>query len=161
MLRHLRKNVRLFSTKFSFGASSALITNMGLIMGLNSSANAKPAIITSILVIALADNISDSFGIHVFQESERLSRREVWFSTATNFTTRFIVSLVFVLFMMFLPIGAAICSSIIYGLLLLSLMSYIIGRDEDENPMYAVFEHLAIALAVIMLSEVVGKLIVR
>ncbi len=151
----------MYETKFSFGAASALITNMGLIMGLLATVNARVNIIASVLVIALADNISDSFGIHVYQESERLSRKEVWFSTGTNFLTRFLVSMVFVGFVYFLPINIAVICSLIYGLLLLSFISYIIGRDEDENPLYAVFEHLAIALFVILLSEFVGRMIVH
>lgn len=157
MLKHIRKQARLFQTKFSFGASSALITNLGLAMGLDSGPNARFTIITSILVIALADNIADSFGIHVFQESECVERREVWLSTATNFLTRIMVSAVFVLFFLTLSLNIAVICSIVYGLSLLTFMSYIIARDEEINPLLAIAEHLAIALAVIIVSELVGR----
>jgi len=68
---------KFIPTKFSFGSTSAIITNVALIMGLNSAKDAKLAIIGSLLVIALADNVSDSFGIHMYQESEGLSQKRV------------------------------------------------------------------------------------
>jgi len=157
MLRIIKEQIRNYQTRFSFGSSAALITNLGLITGLNSTANAKFSIITSILVIAVADNISDSFGIHVYQESEHVNRREVWVSTATNFLARLLVSLVFVLLVALLPIGPAVICSLIYGFLLLALISYIIAKDEKVNPFMMIVEHLGIALVVILLSEFVGK----
>jgi hypothetical protein len=50
--------------KFLFGRTAAIITNLGLVVGLFSSLNAKVNIIGSILIIAIADNISDTLGIH-------------------------------------------------------------------------------------------------
>ena len=79
------KNSPLHERRFIFGATTAVITNMGLVTGLFFSPNAKMNIIGSILVIALADNISDSLGIHIFQEAEKLKIKEVWLSTLTNF----------------------------------------------------------------------------
>jgi vacuolar iron transporter family protein len=157
MLKKIRNQIRNYQTRFSFGSSAALITNLGLITGLNSTSNARISIITSILVIAIADNISDSFGIHVYQESEHVNRREVWLSTATNFLARLCVSLIFVLLIAWLPIRPAVICSLVFGLLLLTLISYIIAKDEKVDPFLMIVEHLAIALVVILLSEFVGK----
>jgi VIT1/CCC1 family predicted Fe2+/Mn2+ transporter len=157
MLRKIKEQIRNYQTRFSFGSSAALITNLGLITGLDSTANAKFSIITSILIIAIADNISDSFGIHVYQESEHVDRREVWLSTGTNFLARLFVSLVFVLLIALLPIGLAVVSSLAFGLFLLALISYIIAKDEKVSPFLTIVEHLGIALVVILLSEFVGK----
>jgi len=51
--------------KFSFGASSAIVTSLAFIVGLSRNPNPRLAIIGSLLVIAVADNISDSLGIHI------------------------------------------------------------------------------------------------
>ncbi|MFA4967200.1 MAG: hypothetical protein WC624_03170 [Candidatus Margulisiibacteriota bacterium] len=161
MFKLLRKQARLYQTRFSFGASSAIITNMGLIIGLSHSLNARISIIASILVIALADNISDSFGIHMYQESERLKRREVWLSTSTNFLTRLLVSLTFIALVYLLPFDTVVVASITWGLLLLTFMSYTIAKDEEVNPYFAIAEHLGIAIFVIILSKLVGMLIIR
>ncbi len=73
-------------TRVSFGSTSAIITNLGLMAGLHSGPHAKGSIIGGILIIAFADNISDSFGIHIFSESEKTDKKEVWTSTLMNFS---------------------------------------------------------------------------
>jgi len=120
MLNSIKNKCRLYQTKFSFGASSAIITNLGLIAGLRTEVHAKLSIISAMLVIALADNTSDSVGIHIYQESECLKTREIWLSTCTNFFSRILVSLIFIALIFFLPIKIGVICFLIWGLLLLS-----------------------------------------
>jgi VIT1/CCC1 family predicted Fe2+/Mn2+ transporter len=160
MMNYLKERHRLAQTKFSFGAASAIITNLGLISGLRTGEHAKLSIIGAILVIALADNISDSVGIHIYQESECLKTKEVWISTLTNFLTRILVSLTFILPLMVLPIKVAVVCAISWGLLLLVMMSYAIAKGRQINPYLAMLEHLCIAIIVIIASNFVGKLLI-
>ena len=148
---------RLGETKFSFGATSAIITNLALICGLDTVSNAKRAIVGGILVIALADNFSDSMGIHVFQESEGLGDKEVWFSTATNFFTRVVVSLSFILLILALPLRMAVPCAVIWGLSLLAVMSYAIARDRGVDPRREMLIHVCMAVFVITTSHFVGN----
>ena len=74
--------------------------------------NAKTAIIGSLLVIALADNISDTLGIHMYQESEGLSRKTVWLLTITNFLSRFVTSMGFVAIIAIFPLQIAVILSL-------------------------------------------------
>lgn len=151
---------RLSQTKFSFGTTSAIITNLGLITGLDTLAHPKLSIIGGILVIALADNISDSVGIHVYQESECIGEKEVWFSTITNFLARLLVSSTFILLVALLPINLAVSCSIAWGLTLLAMMSYTIAKGRKMNPLRAIFEHISIAVVVIIASHIIGKLFI-
>jgi len=160
MIDNLKKRYRLPQTKFSFGATSAIITNLGLIVGLNTMAHPKLSIIGGILVIALADNIADSLGIHVFQESECIKQSEVWISTATNFLARFFMSLTFIVLVYLLPMDWAIFSSLIWGLSLLGVLSYSIAKKEGRNPVKAMLEHIIIAAAVIAVSHIVGRWVI-
>ena len=160
MLKRIKKTFRLYQTKFSFGATSAIITNLGLISGLWTGMHPKLAIIGAMLLIAIVDNISDSVGIHIYQESELLNTREIWISTFTNFFTRILVSLSFVLLVIILPIKPAVISSIIWGLTLLAVLSYTIAKDEEVNPFFAMFEHVGIAIAVIILSNYIGGFVI-
>ncbi len=160
MMHQIQKIFRLRETRFSFGASAAIITNLSLIAGLRTGAHAKLSIIGAMLVIALADNISDSIGIHIYQESECLETKEIWLSTFTNFLSRILVSLTFILLVLFLPIESAVVISITWGLLLLAAMSYIIAKDRQINPYLAMLEHIAIAVLVIIASNFAGKLII-
>jgi len=159
MLKKIRKKIQLYQTKFSFGMTSATVTDLALIVGLNQTANAKMSIIAAILIIALADNISDSLGIHIFQESERVERKEIWLSTSTNFITRILVSLTFMLLVIFLPMHLAVISSIVWGLLLLTFLSYTVAKDEGINPSLEVIKHLGIAILVILGSDLIRRFI--
>jgi len=160
MLRDIFEKFRVWQTRFSFGSTSAIITNLALMAGLHSETNAKVSIIGGIMVIALADNIADSFGIHIFQESENVATREVWTSTISNFISRVLVSLSFVVLLLVLPLNAAIISSIIWGLLLLAVVSYMIAKNEESNPYLSILTHLLIAVVVIFVSNLVGDLLI-
>ena len=160
MLDYIKNKYQLRQTKFSFGATSAIITNLGLIVGLRTLAYAKINIIGGILIIALADNVADSLGIHVYQESACISTKEVWISTFTNFISRIFVSLTFVFLVFVLPIKLAVVCSVVWGLFLLAIMSYTIGKNKGANPYLVVFEHLCIAISVIIASGFLGKLVI-
>ena len=78
----------------SFGLTSAIITTLGLMVGLNSGTHSRLAVLGGILTIALADAFSDATGIHVSEESEnKHSTREVWESTIATFLSKLFFSL--------------------------------------------------------------------
>lgn len=160
MLRKMIQKARSWQTRFSFGSTSAIITNLALMAGLHSETNAKLNIMAGIMVIALADNISDSFGIHIYQESENIESREVWTSTILNFISRILVSLSFVVLILTLPLNTAIISSIVWGILLLAAVSYMIAKNEAGNPYLSVLTHVLIAAVVIFLSNLAGDLLI-
>jgi len=159
MLKKITHHLRLHQTRYSFGMTSAIVTNLALVVGLDWTSNPKISIVAAILVIAVADNIADSLGIHIFQESEQVEKKEVWISTITNFLARFFVSLTFILLVLFLPIKMAVFIALVWGLSLLTLLSYIIAKDEGESPFMEILKHLGIAVLVIAASEVISRLI--
>jgi len=144
-------------TRYSFGATSAIITCLAFIISLGKITNAKFTIIGSLLVIAIADNISDSLGIHIYQESDLKKSDVVRISTFVNFLTRFFVIVVFILFVFFLPLLYASILSIIWGISLLIILSYYIAREQKRNPYKAIVEHLVIAVAVIIVSNYISE----
>jgi len=148
-------------TRFSFGATSAIITCLAFIIGLSKSANPKFTIIGSLLVIAIADNISDSLGIHIYQESDLKKSEVVRTSTFFNFITRFFVIFVFILFVLLLPLLYATILSIIWGISLLIVLSYYIAREQKVNPYKAIVEHVAIAVVVIIISNYLSEWILN
>ena len=160
MINYIKNKCRSYQTKFSFGATSAIITCLGLIAGLDSLSHPKLSIVGGILVIALADNISDSVGIHIYQESEGIPYKEVWFSTFSNFFTRVFVSLTFIILVIALPVRLVMPCSVVWGLLLLTFMSYTIAKDKGINVYRAIFEHVGIAVFVTILSGFIGKILI-
>jgi vacuolar iron transporter family protein len=158
MLNFLKRHLSLAQTKFSFGATSAIITSLGLITGLRTFDSPKLSIIGGLFIIAVADNIADSLGIHIYQEAECLKTREVWISTLTNFMARFLVTLTFIFLIIFFSLRIAVIASIVWGMLLLALLSYSISKREKKNPYLAILEHIVIATVVIVISNFFGQL---
>ena len=148
-------------TRFSFGVTSAIVTSLAFIVSLSESINSRFAIIVSLLVFAVADNISDSLGLHIFQESDLKKSKVVNVSTFSNFFTRFLVVVVFVLLVEFLPINYAVIVSIIFGISLLSVLSYFIAKEQKTNPYMSILEHLAIAILVIVVSYFLREWIIN
>ena len=139
-------------TRFSFGTTSAIVTSLAFVVGLSGSS--KIAIVVSLLVFAVADNISDSFGLHIFQESDLKQPKVVSISTFSNFFTRLSLVLIFVLLVVLLPIEYAVVASLIYGISLLSVLSYLIAKERKSSPYLSIFAHIAIAILVIVVSYV-------
>lgn len=140
----------------SFGGTAAIVTNMALVIGLDAGSATKPTIISSLLIVALADNLTDSLSIHIYQESEHLEPRRAFQVTLANFATRLVVSLVFVLFVLLLPSAAATVVSTVFGCVLLGLISRATARQRNVGVLPEVLKHLAAALVVVVASRAIG-----
>lgn len=148
-------------TGLSFGLTSGIITTLGLIVGLHSGTHSQSVIIGGILTIAIADAFSDALGIHISQESEgENSIKHIWESTLSTFFFKCVFALTFAVPIMLLPLGTAIWVSIAWGLSMLGIFSYFIGKSgKDGNPFHAVAEHMLIAMLVIVITHYVGDFI--
>jgi len=146
-------------TNFSFGSTSAIITNISLIIGLGSTQVPKAGIIGGLLIIGVADNISDSLGIHIYKESELYCFRETFISTVLNFISRLIISLTFIFIVIVLPTQQAQLIAAIWGLLILSSISYLISTKNKQNALTETLKHIGIAVLVIIASKLAGNFI--
>ncbi len=54
--------------RVSFGAPAAIVTSMALIVGLDAATANKATVVGSLLIAGLADNLTDSLTIHIYQE---------------------------------------------------------------------------------------------
>jgi vacuolar iron transporter family protein len=147
--------------KFSIGATAAIITSMGLIAGLTQGGNAKTGIITGLLIIAIADNIADSLGIHIYKESEGASRQDINSFTYGNFLARLFIVSTFVLIVLLFSSYIALIISSLWGLFLLTILSYSIAKIKKTNSLREVVWHLLVALLVIIGSKLLGNLILK
>ncbi len=144
-------------TGISFGLTSGIITTLGLMVGLHAGTGSQLVVIGGILTIAVADAFSDALGIHVSQESEdHTTTREVWESTFSTFGTKFCFALTFLVPVFLFELGMAIVISVIWGLLILGILSYKIAKQQKEKVWKAVVEHIVIALIVIFITHYVG-----
>ena len=147
-------------TGLSFGLTSGIITTLGLMVGLHAGTDSELVVIGGILTIAVADAFSDALGIHISEESEnKHTQREIWEATLSTFLSKFVFALTFVAPVLLLPLSTAIVVSVVWGLLVLSVLSLIIAREQGETPLKIVAEHITIAMVVIVITHYVGDFI--
>lgn len=147
-------------TGLSFGSTSGIITTLGLMVGLQAGTNSKMVVIGGILTIAIADAFSDALGIHFSEEAEgEHTIREIWEATIFTFLAKFVFAASFLVPLIIFELPLAVIISVIYGLTLLGIFSFLMAKDQKVSPLMVVSEHLFIALVVVLLTHYVGELI--
>ncbi len=146
-----------FRTGASFGLTSGVLTTLGLIVGLHSGTHSRAAIIGGVLTIAVADALSDALGMHIHEESENQhTPREIWVSTAATLVTKFAMAASFLLPLVILQLSYAIVASIAWGAIVLTLISFLLAREQHIHAGKVISEHLGIAALVVVLTHFVG-----
>ena len=144
-------------TGIFFGATSGVITTIGLIAGLNAGTQSLVAVLGGILVVAVADAMSDALGIHLAQEADPESTNEhIWAATLWTFFTKLIVALSFALPLLFLPLQLAVAVSVGWGLLVITVLSAYLARMQKVAALPIISEHVVIAIVVVVISHFIG-----
>lgn len=146
----------------TFGIASGIVTTLGLMVGLYSGTHSKLAVLGGILTIAIADAMSDAFGMHLSEESsEHNEHSDIWDSMLATFVAKLVIALTFALPVIFLELRLAMYISFVWALLLLALISMVIAGWRKESKIHAILEHWGIATAVVIIAYYVGVLIDR
>ena len=134
---------------------------MGLMVDINAITDSRIAVLGIIFTLAIADSMSDALGIHMAEEARTYSTTQsIWLATFTTFITKAVITLTFTLPVLLLNLKLAILISIIWGILLISSLSYKVAIDSHQNPIKVISEHLMLAFVVIVLSNFMGEWIV-
>ncbi|MBI3430974.1 MAG: hypothetical protein HY018_02025 [Hydrogenophilales bacterium] len=150
------KMITLRPTWISFGGTAAIVTSMGLILGLDAATSSQRAMVSSLLIVALADNLTDSLSVHAYQEAERLESHQAFIATAANFATRLLASLSFVALVIFTPRALLVITAGVWGFLLLTLLTYRLARARGANVGKEIVRHFAVAVTVLLISRLLG-----
>ena len=142
--------------KLSFGGTSAIVTSMGLIVGLNAAALSKSAVFGSLLIVAIADNLTDSLSVHIYQESERMAEKRAFRTTMANFLTRLCVSLTFALILLAVPTPLSVYLSLAWGFFLLAGLTLLVARTRGVQAAPEISKHVCVAILVIAVSKAIG-----
>ena len=149
-------------TGLFFGATSGVITTLGLITGLNAGTHSMAAVIGGIFVIAVADSMSDALGIHLAEESDpNATAHHIWSATISTFVNKFIFAISFAVPLLLLPLDQAVIASLFWGMLVIIVLSYFLARAQKASPLLIVGEHLGIAILVVVLSHLIGAWVGR
>ena len=145
---------------FGFGLTSGIITTLGLMVGLNSSTHSAIVVIGGIIVIAVADALSDALGIHISEEFEmKHSKKEIWESTISTFLSKLVFALTFIIPVLLFSLNTAIIVSVVWGLFLITVFSIYIAKEQNLKPYRVVMEHLVITVVVILITHYLGRFV--
>lgn len=149
-----------FKKGFSFGLTSGVITTLGLIVGLHSATDSRAVVFGGILLIAVADALSDAMGIHMSEEATHLyPHKEVWEATFATFISKFLVAITFLIPILLLPLYTAIIVSILWGIFLTIIFNYYLAKQQNIKPLPIVVEHLSIVILVIVVTYYIGMFV--
>ena len=161
----LQKYENQLITAVSFGLTTAVITSLGIIVGLYSATHSKLAMVSGILIMAIADGLSDAISLHTSEEAKVekgnavYTSKEIWVTTIFAFLAVSGFSATFVIPILILSLKTAVFVAIAWGILLLILLNFYIARIRKGNPIKIISEHIFLAIFVIIVSYLVGNLI--
>jgi VIT1/CCC1 family predicted Fe2+/Mn2+ transporter len=144
-------------TGITFGLTSAVITTLGLMVGLHSGTHSRIVVLGGILTIAIADAFSDALGIHISEEAENFHTvKQIWAATVATFLAKFLFALTFAAPVLLLPLSTAILVGLIWGMSILAILSYAMAKAQGKAPWKIIGEHILIALVVIGITHLTG-----
>lgn len=143
-----------------FGLTSGVITTLGLMVGLHSGTDSLQAVVGGILTIAVADAMADALGMHISKEAEKdLAVRQVWIATFATLATKFLMAITFLLPLLLLSLTAAVVVSVMWGILVVAVLSDRLARARREAVLPVVGEHVGIALVVVIVTHYLGEFV--
>lgn len=147
--------------------TSGVITSLGMIVGLHSATSSRLVVVAGIIIMSIADGLSDAAGVHISEESElekgkvKHTAKEIWAATIVTFISKLIFTLTFTIPFLIFDLKAAVIVAIIWGILLLTLLNFAIARIKQESAVRLICEHVLLALFVIAVSHYAGGLIAK
>ena len=146
--------------RYSFGISSAVLTTIGIIVGVNAATTSTLAVMGGIASVAIADSMSDAMGMYAAKKAERgLSKSIAVWSAFNVFISKLLFTLTFMIPFLFAPLSSAILICIVWGMILISFVSVIIAFINEESIAYSIMKNVIITIIVISASFAAGKAI--
>ncbi|MGD8505237.1 MAG: hypothetical protein PVF15_01060 [Candidatus Bathyarchaeota archaeon] len=144
-----------------FGLTSGVITTLGIIVGIHAGTRSKLAILAGMVVLAVADAMSDAIGIHVSEEAEgEHATKEIWEATLFTFFSKFVFTLSFVPLIVFIEeISTAILISVAWGSFLIVIVSLYTAKTQDKSIYRTIAEHLLVTILVVVLAHYLGDIV--
>jgi VIT1/CCC1 family predicted Fe2+/Mn2+ transporter len=96
-------------------------------------------------------------GIHLAEEADPdATPQHVWAATISTFLNKFFFALSFSVPLLLLPLDQAVLASLLWGMLVIIVLSYFLARAQNASPIMIIGEHLGIAILVVVLSHLIG-----
>lgn len=145
-----------------FGITSGVLTTTGLLVGVNAATESRLAVVSSILVIAMADSLSDSFGMYLSKLGERGNTpiEAVRYAFGT-FAGKFMLPLTFALPFLFpvFSLPTAVIIDLAWGAVVLSVLSVEQALVSQKPVLRIVCRNIGLAILIVCLSTLIGTVV--
>jgi len=147
-----------------FGANSGIITTVGLITGLVQTNISKNYLIISIMSLAIADSISEAYGMYISKKAEDKDddSKNPMYALIGLLIMKFLIVVSFLIPFLFsksLKYYKNLYWVIGWALFLISIVDYNISELRDESFIGYLIPHTMILFLVIYLTRLFGRLI--
>ncbi len=153
--------VLLFHEKvgeLTFGITSGILTTVGVLVGVNAATASKLSVIAAIVAIAVADSLSDAFGMYMSKVSERGGGRKVAFRYAMGtLAGKFFFPLTFIIPIAFSPLETAVWINLSWGGLVLILLSVEQALVAQESVLRQIARNVGLVIFIIAVSTLAGR----
>jgi VIT1/CCC1 family predicted Fe2+/Mn2+ transporter len=101
--------------------------------------------------------MSDALGIHLAVEADpNATITHIWSATISTFLNKFFFALSFAIPLLLLPLEQAVIASLLWGMLVIIVLSFLLARVQKASPYSIIAEHLGIAILVVVFSHLIG-----
>jgi hypothetical protein len=147
-----------------FGANSGIITTTGLITGLVQTSITRNYLIISIMSLAIADSISEAYGMYISKKSEKVEddSQNPIYALFGLLIMKFIVVMSFLLPLFFtndLTFYKNLYWVFGWSLFLIVIVDYNIANLRDESFISYLIPHVIILISVVYLTRYFARMI--
>jgi len=143
----------------AFGISAAVLSILGLMIGVYAALSTKVAIITSIISLALADSLADTYALYSQKKMRGASTLKALKFGFSNFFSRFLLTSSFILPILFLDKILGIVINLIFGFTILIILNLLISIYQESNKIKSLLKSLTFSVIVLFSSYFAGTLI--
>lgn len=144
--------------KVAFGMSSAVMTVLGIIIGLISANQPLNAVIGGIASVALADSMADALGVYTAKRSERGSSPKIALKSGLyTFWSKLIFSSSFLLWFFIFPLQVSVMVSMAWAFVILVFINFLISYAQDEPILTNILKNVGLACIIVLASFLVGN----
>ena len=147
-----------------FGANSGILTTVGLISGLVQTKITKNYLIISIISLAIADSISEAYGMYISKKAENINddSQNPIYALSGLLIMKFFIVISFLIPFLFsnnMKYFKNLHWIIWWSLFLISIIDYNISKLREESLAKYLIPHIFVLFLVVYLTQYFGKMI--
>ena len=141
----------------SFGVTSGVITVLGVLIGLAATGN-KMFTEIGIIIVGIADALSDAAGMYVSEESEYIhTKKQIHKSAVFTFLGKILTLCILLIPLVIFDLFVAVALSLFFGILIIGSLGYFVAKGSNKlSAKSTIIKYITIAVIIAVISYFVG-----